>query len=79
MDASSIKSMRRFDSISDDEYIQNSKFRNLNDSAENENQDINKYEDDNKKICCVEMKNNNKVYIEFKEDWTVKYVKKIFK
>lgn len=71
MDASSLK---KYDSISDDELLQNSKFRGLNDSIENDNLEVNKYEDDNKKICCIEMKNNNKVYIEFKEDWTVKNV-----
>ena len=76
MDSTSLKNQ----SISDDEYLQNSKFRNLNQSAETEFIDgTYKYEEDHKKICCVEMKNNNKVYIEFKEDWTVKNVRKLLK
>jgi hypothetical protein len=62
--------------LSDGEYIQNSKYRNKNESIETDNPELSKYEDDNKNICSVEMKNNNKVYIEFKEDWTVKNVRK---
>ncbi len=54
---------------------------NDEDSVSNANLEIiiNQFESENEKICCIEMINNNKIYIKFKENWTVKDVKNTLK
>ncbi len=50
-------------------------------SAENDeinSQDIIKYDPtSDEKICCIELINNNKLYIRFESEWTIKDVIKI--
>lgn len=70
---SSGKSYFKKESFSDIESSINSKF-NYNDSLDSENLAINEYDFLHEKICCVEMINNNKVFIKFKDNWTVKDV-----
>jgi len=68
------KTFLKKESYSDVESSQNSKLIE-GDSFSNMNLDINNYETGNETICCVELINNNKIYIKFKENWTVKDVK----
>ncbi len=69
------KNYERGDSYSDIESCCNSKL-NVYDSS-NENICFQDIESTTEKICCIEMINNNKIYIEFKENWTVKDVLKL--
>lgn len=61
------------DSYSDIESSHNTKL-NEGDSLSNADLLINQFETETEKICCIEMINNNKIYIKFKENWTVKDV-----
>lgn len=67
------KFFEKKESYSDIESYHNTKL-NDGDSLSNANLDINEFQAENEKICCIEMINNNKIYIKFKENWTVKDV-----
>ncbi len=43
-------------------------------SFSNENFNLENFEEQNDKIVCIEMMNNNKVYINYESDWTLRDV-----